>query len=213
MTSCKEREGSETFEQTLCELDKAGFKRNQIKVFIDGERNGAYGVVGNWILSAWELFLSEPNAHMYALFQDDIRCCPDLKVYIEKTVNIHRKVYLNLYTSDSNTQFVEETDNPYKGWHESNQMGRGALALVFSRPILFELLTSESLMAHAQSRTDSIDGAICTCLSRQKKIRELVHYPSLVQHLDEDVCPSTLKKLPGRVSPCFQEDFNPMEDC
>jgi len=215
MTSCKEREGGKAFHQTLCELDKAGFKRDQIKIFVDGERGSAYGVVGNWILSMWELFLTNPKADMYALFQDDILCCPNLKTYIEKSINVHREVYLNLYTTGSNFKFISETNQPplRDRWYASNQMGRGAMALVFPRPVLFRLLSSENLMAHVQSPngTMGIDKAINSCL-KPRRVQELVHCPSLVQHLDEHECPSTLKKAAGRVSPCFSSSFNPMED-
>lgn len=43
-------------------------------------------------------------------------------------------------------------------------------------------------------------------------IRERVHYPSLIQHRDEDDVPSTRRPAAGRVSPCFAgEDFDAME--
>jgi hypothetical protein len=201
LTSCDERHGSVSYRKTLESLNRAGFATRGMGIFIDGEKDKeSYGIVGNWILSAWELFLRNPKSDMYAIFQDDIICCRDIKPYLQKTVSIHADKYYNLYTGASNYSHI---GNSY-GWNSSNQLGRGALALVFPRPVFMKLLSSQELVSKPQQvkGTISIDGTISTAL-KQEGVEEMVHYPSLVQHRDEDEVPSTKGGLKGRVSPCF----------
>lgn len=200
-----------SYQDTVNSLNEAGFARRSLNTFIDGNRGQRYGIVGNWILTAWELFLRNPKADFYAIFQDDIICCKNIKPYIEKTVSVHSKHYYNLYTSGSNFAHVNSV-GIHEGWKCSNLLGRGALAIVFPRPVFMALLSSQELLAHVQSSkgTYGIDGAVQKALATQG-IYEKVHYPSLVQHRDENEVPSTKRPQPGRVSPCFDPDINLME--
>ena len=210
VTTCMiDGELRKSFTQTMKSLNEARFATRSIGVFVD--EKPAYGIVGNWILTAWELFLRNPKADFYAIFQDDIICCKNIKPYIEKTVSVHSKHYYNLYTSGSNFAHVNSV-GIREGWKCSNLLGRGALALVFPRPVFMALLSSQELLAHVQSSKGAygIDGAIQKALSTQG-IHEQVHYPSLVQHRDEDEVPSTKRPQPGRISPCFNPEINLME--
>lgn len=204
LTTCGERHGSVSYHKTLESLNRAGFATRGMGIFIDGERGENYGIVGNWILSAWELFLREPKADIYVIFQDDIICCRDIKPYLQKTISIHLDRYYNLYTGNSNWKHLQNKPSFCNGWSESNQLGRGALALAFPRPVFMKLLSSQELVSKPQQPkgTIAIDGVISDSL-RPLGIKEMIHYPSLVQHRDEDEVPSTKGGLSGRVSPCF----------
>jgi hypothetical protein len=210
MMTCKSRVESGVTEKSLDSLELAGFPRSIVSVHVDGERKEAYGIVGNWILTAWEIYLRSPKAHMYAIFQDDIICSKGLREYLDKTLGVHKKAYFNLYTRGSNYNELKDQPN---GWHESNQFGRGALGLVFSRAALTAVLSSQELVAKPQTSrgTVGIDGAILYGMARAG-FSERVHVPSLIQHRDEDEVESTKGGPRGRVSPCFLgEDFNLME--
>ena len=138
-------------------------------------------IVGNWVLGMWELFVREPHADRYALFQDDIEVVSNLRQYLEKC-EYPKKGYLNLYTFKVNEQHTRGV----QGWHESNQRGMGALGLVFSRDTLMLLLGSKSLIAKPTSANKkrswkSIDGGIFQAM-KNEGWKEYIHNPSLVQH-------------------------------
>lgn len=207
MTTCEERVASGVTGESLKSLEQAGFPRSIVSLHVDGLNKEAFGIVGNWILTAWEMYLRSPKADVYAIFQDDIICGKGLREYLDKTINVHRKAYHNLYTSSSNYSHLGID----KGWCKSNQLGRGALGLVFSRAALTALLSSQEVVAKPQTvrGTVGIDGAILHGMARAG-FHEMVHNPSLVQHRGE--VESTKGGPIGRVSPCFPgEDFNLME--
>lgn len=165
-------------------------------------RYPAVGAFGNFVLSMWELYLRNPNADRYAMFQDDIVCYRNLREYLEKFEC--PKGYWNLYTENGNVKAN------LKGWSVSNQMGRGALALVFSNESLRHLLCQPYLVEH---RRDShtgykgIDKAIIESFKASDgSWREYIHNPSLVQHTGQF---STVKNAGERTSPVFNgEDFD-----
>ncbi len=145
---------------------------------------------GNWALGLAELFIREPTAERYAMFQDDLVAVRNLKEYLTK-LTYEDKTYWNLYTMPENEALAPKLPNPdlrarktVPGFHASNQCGRGALALVFNQKAVIDLLTSLHMIQrpmHAIRGWRSIDGGILTALQKAG-YRELVHNPSLVQH-------------------------------
>lgn len=175
--------------RTLNSLILAGFDRPRL--FVDGASTGfgdlglettyhqpALRTFGNWITALWELYIREPMADRYAIFQDDFVTCRNLRRYLE-TVEYPENGYLNLYTFPCNQQLA-----PGLGWYPSDQMGKGALALVFNKSAVTELLSSEHMAMrpqHAVRGHKSVDGGIVTALKATNR-KEYVHNPSLVQH-------------------------------
>lgn len=202
--------------RTLSSLKLAGFDKPRL--FVDGCENSrswieefdlavtcrspALRVHGNWVLALYELYIREPNADRYAIFQDDIIAIANLRTYLEK-VPYPEKGYLNLYTFSSNDSIAPSRD--YVGFYPSNQLGKGALALVFDRPAVMNLLSSWHLVERVQDPArghKSIDGGVVTALS-QLGFKEYVHIPSLVQHTGEGE--STIGNLHqgNRLAPSF----------
>lgn len=183
----------DVFPRTLKSLALAGFDKPHL--FIDGcktpELYQDYGTeitcrypnvrtAGHWALSIAELYIRNPQAERYALFQDDFVTYKNLRCYLDSCV-YPEKGYWNLYTFPSNQGLCPKG---YEGWYESNQCGRGAVALIFSREILLTLLSQRSFINRPQCQKrghKAIDGGIIDTL-KKIGIREYVHNPSLVQH-------------------------------
>jgi len=176
----------DTLPGTLRSLAKAGFDFPH--VFIDGE--GAIPTYlapfeitqhapplktfGNWITALWELWLRNKRAEMFAIFQDDLLACKNLRGYLER-VALPSESYLNLYTAPLN-----ETD---EGWYEAPQNGRGAVGLVFPLDGVRTILSSCFPVDHVRSKRgeSAIDAAVFYAMSNAGW-KELVHNPSLLQH-------------------------------
>jgi glycosyltransferase involved in cell wall biosynthesis len=175
---------------TIESLRKAGF--DAPRVFIDGRGflklppylsslkilcRSKIGIRGNWILSMWELYLREPNADRYAMFQDDLVAPIGLREYLE-SCPYPDKGYLNLYTIQDNLR--DEI-----GWHRTNQLGKGAVGLVFDNLAVRTLLDTSFLIDQARSikhSKDAADGMIVDAM-RGKGWAEYAHTPSLLQHV------------------------------
>ena len=205
--------------RTLASLATAGFDRP--RVFVDGDQDAAawaaeFGLdvtargpepvmaFASWILALWELYVRDPLADRYALFQDDLVTAPGLLAYLSR-MPFPERGYLNLYTFPVN----EELRPPgHTGFYPSNQRGKGAVGLVFDRPGTLALLGSRHIVERpldAHSRGKSIDGAVVTAMS-ELGWREFVHYPSLVQHTGIS---STMGNGPHPLAPSFPgEQFN-----
>jgi len=174
--------------QSLASIRDAGFTVDRL--FIDGGPNGMpdyhatmreprISIVGNWLLGLLELYIRNPHADRYAMFQDDILLCYNLRQYLE-SCEYPWQSYLNLYTMPENLLL----SGGKQGWYASNQMGRGALALVFSRDALINLLQADHTLRKPQDPKKgdkSIDGCVLTGM-KQRGWKEYVHNPSLVQH-------------------------------
>ena len=174
--------------KTLASLKAAGF--GSPRLFIDGpsyglpygfsqlkvtERSEKVRTYGNWLLAIWELWLRDPDADRYAIFQDDFVTYRNLRQYLN-TVPYNPSGYWNLYTYPDN--------EGAPGWHLSNQLGWGAVGLVFSRQVLGLILSTHHMwnrVSDPQRGWKSIDGAIIESAQKQKLV-EFVHTPSLVQH-------------------------------
>lgn len=209
--------------QTLDSLKTAGFESPRL--FVDGCSNAdaevwywqrfnlqvtchhpAVRAVGNWALALGELYIREPKADHYAIFQDDLLASKNLRQYLE-TWYPHNSGYLNLYTTPSNQHHLEGkgiAEGTKVGWHESFsvstdpkwQSGRGALGLVFDREAVVKLLGAESFLRKPQAKDGfrSIDGAVVTALNGAG-YREYIHNPSLLQHTGSV---STIDKRKGK---------------
>jgi hypothetical protein len=165
-------------------------------------------IFGNWILGLWELYIRNPGCHRYAIFQDDLVACKNLRRYMEASFYPENS-YFNLYTLPSNLKLAPK--NQDKGWFLSDQYGRSAVALVFSRDTVTTLCKSEH-MAHKPldpirgHRT--VDGAVSQALCLNLNWKEYVHIPSLVQHTG---VPSTIGNEYQGTTNFVGEDFDAME--
>jgi hypothetical protein len=159
------------------------------------------GATANWIVTLTYLYVKNPKADIYAIFEDDILCVPGIKEYVEHT-GVPTKGYLNLLTHDEN--LVKLGPNPTEGWHLSNQKGRGAAGLVFSRQAVLDLISSEAFTGQTYQGKNSTDGMVYLGLA-ESKYQEWVHYPSLLQHVGV----STLGHNYGEVE-AFTSTFNPL---
>lgn len=183
------------FPRTFNSLKLAGFDRPHI--FIDGRMEAAdyrdYSdritcrhpnarTAGNWVLSMYELYIREPSAERFAIFQDDFVTSLNLKSYLDRC-KYPDKGYWNLYTFPSNQKLCPE-GNTYRGWYPSDQYGKGAVALVLSREALCTLLSQRQLIERFQNKKrghQAIDGGIVDTFNKIGW-KEYVHNPSLVQH-------------------------------
>lgn len=192
VTTCTQRLDG-LLPDTLASLARAGF--DQPRLFIDGQgvspyclpvtrRDPPVGAYGSWLLAIWELYLRQPQANLYAIFQDDMRMCLGVKEYLERT-DYQDRSYLNLLTSGPNEHRVFGKPN---GWHRSDQLGRGAVALVFNHDAVVTLLQQTHTVHKPQlpNGRKNLDGAIQHALVAQAKFTEYVHNPSLVQHVGRD---------------------------
>ncbi len=210
--------------RTLASLEAGGFPKPRL--FIDGgddpvswekefgcaatTRYPAVKTHANWVLSAYELYLRNPHADRYAMFQDDFVTYKNLRGYLE-AISYPEDGYLNLYTFPENHGLL----NGRKGFHQSNQLGKGAVALVFSRLALQKVLASEHMVVRATNKElnsvgnprgqISVDGGIVTAMSKAGMF-EYVHNPSLVQHTG---LVSSMMNRQHPLSPSFLgEDFD-----
>jgi hypothetical protein len=198
-----------TFPLTLASLSAAGF--DTPRLFVDGAQTGQTDRVnpansreiidadyrkfglevtthypkirayGNWILALGELYLRNPNMDRYAIFQDDVIAYRNLRAYLD-SCDYPDNGYWNLYSYPP----PKGTALPNsRGWHLSNQKGKGALGLVFSLQAVRTLLLHQHLVDRARDPNDGwkkIDGGVVDAMLKAGG-REYVHNPSLVQHI------------------------------
>lgn len=186
--------------ETLRSLSNAGF--DEPWIFLDGptpatfpqelrqrmtSRSNSLGVIGNYMTALWELYVRNPLADRYAIFQDDIVLCKNLRGYLD-SLPLPEDHYWNLFTFMENEKLIKGK----QGFVKSSQYGRGAVALVYPRLAVVEILSSRSLVMKPQAAnkkiaTKRIDGGICTAICKShgqaQTHTEYVHAPSLVQHL------------------------------
>ena len=194
VTSVKSRLQS-LLPQTLASLKLAGFEKptlfiDDIDHSIASECSKKFGLIvvnrqpqiktyGNWLLTLLELYIRDPNADRYAIFQDDITVYKNLRFYLDEC-EYPKKGYLNIYTFPSNQLLADRQ----LGWYKSNQLGRGAVGLIFNNQAVVELLQQRSIIVKpkaAEKSTKSVDGAVIHAL-KSIDYTEYVHNPSLSQH-------------------------------
>lgn len=192
VTTVKMRLDNGILERTLKSLADGGFDKPHL--FIDGAndiegfakfgldytlRYPAARIAGNWMLSLYELYIRTPNADRFALFQDDFVTYRNLRQYLEKSP-YPENGYCNLYTFPINQTLAPKAKT---GWFQSNQMGKGAVALVFNNLAVTTLLGRDYLIQrfkNSQRGHRAIDGGIID--SWRGMYKEYCHHPSLVQH-------------------------------
>jgi len=196
------------------------------------------GAWGNWLLGLTELWIRSPGCDYYAMFQDDLVCVRGLREYLEQClqetheahasdkeiiaafdqdVALRKRVseylarrtplrYVNLYTVSQN----EELADGRQGFYPSNQMGRGALALVFPKDAVEVLLSDIGVVSkpcHCNRPDSKIDGSVAGAMKRTG-YTELVHYPSLVEHTGVD------SAIGHKIGPAYRSAPSfPGEDC
>jgi hypothetical protein len=203
-----------TLPKTLESLALAGFVEPQL--FVDGckdhiayrllgenrsitYRYPALRIHGNWILSLYELYIRSPNADRFAIFQDDVIAYRNLKDYLD-ICSYPDKGYWNLYTFPpphqspppditADIRLQQRWCLPeHRGWYRSNQLGRGAIALVFNNEATQLLLSNSHIITRVKNTKighESIDGGIITAMSNVGWT-EYVHDPSLTMHIGHD---------------------------
>lgn len=138
---------------------------------------------GSWMLAMWELWLRDPTSHFYAIFQDDLVTCKNLRQYLTASLQERCKErnYYNCYTFPINQRLCP---TGYEGWFKSNQLGKGGVALVFPRKAVLALLSQAHLaerVTNTQRGHLALDGGVVTAM-KKAGYSEMCHSPSLVQH-------------------------------
>lgn len=223
VTTIPER-NPEPLRRTLTSLKVSGF--NYPTLFIDGDKNWSWWekeynlpvvcryprirTYGNWILTLIELYIRNPQADYYAIFQDDFVCSLNLRKYLE-SIQYPIKGYWNLLTFPVNHIRIRDKIGFSKaqGWR-----GAGAVALVFNHDALQALLSHGHMADRINPRKPGhdktrayryVDGAVVETLEAVG-YSEYVHNPSLIQH-------TGLRSATGNprhpLSPSFRgEDFD-----
>lgn len=204
---------------TLESLKAAGFDKPRL--FIDGAKDDTeyaeFGLettcrwptirtFGNWVLGLIELYIRQPNADRYAIFQDDFVTYRNLKAYLEQ-IHYPEKGYLNLYTFPENQRLAPPN---HTGWYEANQRGLGAVALVFNREAVVQLLSNDQIVGRPidPNGYKRIDGGFVTAFN-SIGWKEYVHNPSLVQHTG---LVSSMGNARHKLADSFRgEQFNALE--
>lgn len=179
--------------QTLMSLAKSGFLNPRL--FVDDDdyhhdyagrleitfRSPTIRPMGNWWLALLELFIREPHADRYAIFQDDILCCANLREYLER--DFPPCGYLNLITWPWN--LLEMDSKAPRGWFRAPKRGKGGQGLVFDNQAVVTLLGAARLIRKVQETKNfyrSLDGAVRDSFENAG-YTEWVHNPSLLYHL------------------------------
>jgi len=162
-------------------------------------RQPALRTFGNWLLALWEMYVRAPGSERWVIFQDDVAVCSNLRAYMDHC-DLPERGYWNLYTAPSSEIVVPRDINGQKrmGWYQSamlsgvasdgrgEQLGRGALALVFGLEAVTTLLSSYQHIVERPQDCDkglrNVDGAVVQAMNKAGW-REWVHWPSLVQHV------------------------------
>ncbi len=206
-----------TLPRTLASLSAAGF--DDIRLFVDGYDDLGYpcfgllrsirgdriGAFGNWWLAAWELYIRNPKADRYAIFQDDVLLFRNVRQYLE-LLPYPDHGYCNLALYPQNQQWCVEP-----GWNRvGGHRGWGAQGLVFSHEAMRALLRTDDnilLKPGSGQGTRNLDGAVADSM-HNSGWDEYVHFPSLLTHIGD------VSELGNRRQPEFAgfpgEDFDAM---
>lgn len=179
--------------RTLLSLGDAGFEVSRL--FVDGAsdptpwtrfsvpitvRSPQAGAAASWFLSLSELCLREPAADFYAVFQDDLIMCRNVRQHLEHC-SYPEHGYWNLTLFPQYASALKGKT----GWHVApSQRGLSAMALVFSRITAVRLLSTDHFFVRAvdpKRGRRAVDGAVVTALN-SVGFKEWVHVPSLTQH-------------------------------
>lgn len=200
-----------TLPGTLESLHRAGF--TDLRLFVDGEQDAPaweclgheytlrYPPVhafGNFWLGLLEMYLRDPLADLFSVFQDDVLLCRNTRQYFEESPKpdlYPTLAYFNLFTCRPNEDLVAGRGT---GWHLSNQLGWGGQALVFPRETMIRMFQARHLVERPLGMRNGVpcpekawrnlDGGVIASVKSVGGV-ELVHYPSLTLHVD---CPSVI---------------------
>ena len=203
--------------RTLNSLSAGGFDKPRL--FVDGPpgthddleldttyRGSTIKTFGNFYLGLLELAIRSPTADRYAMFQDDLVTYRNLRQYLEQCPDPGRG-YWNLYTFPHNLRRC----NGHEGWSHSDQMGKGAVALIFCQEAARTLLTQWHMVikpADPRRGHKNLDGCIITAM-KAVGFKEYVHNPSLVQHTGDA---SSIGNAKHQKANSFRgEEFDAME--
>jgi hypothetical protein len=203
ITTVSERH-NDLLPRTVRSLKTAGFPAPRL--FVDGARDAVdfcgpdlfqlevttrWPVVhtwGNWVLALWEMFTRDPECDRYAIFQDDVVACKNLREFMEAS-KATDKAYWNLYTHPENHAMRPSEG----GWFPSNQLGKGLQGLVMPHAGVLALLSGDGLALRSAStltlgstdqprRWRNADGGVASAF-RRAGWTEWCHSPSLLQHV------------------------------
>jgi hypothetical protein len=179
--------------KTLQSLAAGGFDKPRL--FVDGDwdygswheefgldltmRYPRIRTYGNWVLCLAELYIRNPSANYYVIFQDDLICSMNMRQYLE-TIEYPNKGYWNLYTFPEN----QHLSHGRQGFYPSNRLGKGAVGLVFDSRAILILLAHDHMVRRARDPDRGhkyVDGGVVETMNQMGWI-EHVHNPSLVQH-------------------------------
>lgn len=177
-----------TFERTMSSLSRAGFHPHVFKdwgvsidpVFLKNgvtERSESFGAWKNWLEGLKELRASDPSVDFYAMFQDDIVLCKNIRQYLEA----------NLWPTDNTAVVSVFTPYQYsagkpKGWNKID-LGRSlwmAQAYIFN-PIHIDTILNDDVIISWEGR-QNIDSNVGECL-QNNSLEIYYHVPSLSQHI------------------------------
>lgn len=185
--------------------DSTPYKNFGLPFIIRGDKVRTHG---NWVLSMYELYIREPGANYFAIFQDDFVTYPNLRQYLEKC-EYPKNGYWNLYTFPKNQDLAPKDGST--GWYLSNQKGLGAVALVLDNRATQLILASAYMVGRPQNAKRghrAVDGGIVSAFA-EVGWKEYVHNPSLVQHTGKV---SSMGNKKQQLAPSFRgEDFNCLE--
>ena len=182
-----------TIDRTLASLCRAGF--DQVHIFaepgsrIPGEfrhlpvtyQGRKLGNLGNFCTSLITLFMQEPRADCYAIFQDDIEVAAGLKTWCDTEFWPHGAGLVSLYTCKI---YYAETS----GWRiVKPDMTRtfGAQAFVFRRDVLKEFLTDGRMFELHETHPGIGDDAVVGEFATRRDIGIAYHTPSLIDHVGD----------------------------
>jgi len=175
-----------TFGRTMRSLERAGFYPHIFKdygmsidtVFLKNgvtERPRPFGAWKNWLSGLNELRASMPSASFYAMFQDDVVFCQNIKQYLNQS----------LWPSDKAA--VASIFTPYqysgreRGW-KSISLGESlwmAQAYIFNPKYIDEFLTDTDILKWDGDK--NIDTNVGKWIEK-KELEIYYHVPSLCQH-------------------------------
>ncbi|MES2789464.1 MAG: hypothetical protein V4719_07570 [Planctomycetota bacterium] len=145
-------------------------------------RDQVLGAYPNWLMGLQELYLRQPHADAYLMFQDDLLMAADTRRYLEYALWPNPEAgIVSLYCPSHHGNAADagfhRLDPGWGAW--------GALAYVFTPESLLGLLSDYRVQCHRRygranglKNIDSVAGEWCLRTGRPY----YVHVPSLLQH-------------------------------
>ena len=209
-----------THNETLRSAKIAGF--DNIHLYMDGKvevddefkdypvtlREPALGPWKNWITTLKELYDTYPDRDAYAIFQDDVSFCKNVREFAEKTLWVNSDRHMGVASFYSPSHY----ERTIPGWYKRN-VGitlRPAVTFVFSPTNV------ESVLSYFErnpwKRKANIDNAIGQW-GRHTKRYPYFFSPSLCQHIGHTSVISPWKSIKGKRKSYkyVGEDFDAME--